>query len=541
MNDMPRLGAGQDLVYEFVSPPRLPAELDAREQRLLDGALSFHALTRPTATLRVTVLRTDAAHFPALTDLRTERIEWADDRVVVGSVVVRHRPAGDAVGGPDVDLVVDLGGPPALLSSHLPPPSRLSTVRDKVRSTSPVGFDVLRQLRTDRLENRRLARPIPRVKRIGDRSARTSRELPKAALFGMHWLELGGAEKWAAETVRLAKEAGLLPIILTDQPSAHPDVAREVFDGALVIPLTHPLSNAQESTLLRRLFEEFDVRGIHLHHCVWLYQRLPWIRAHYPWVEMVDSLHIVEWRTGGFVDIAFRMSNVMDQHHVISPALRDYLVDKQGLPNDKVVLATLADLTASPATTPAPAAAATDAGPVTVAFVGRLTQQKRPYLFLRLAARLRKRLGDQVRFVLHGDGELAADTARLRQSLGLDAVTTVRGPDVPVSTTFDEADLLVISSDNEGVTLTSFEADSAGVLVISSDVGSQASVVAADLLLPRAPLAFLDAGEQVVTGLVRDPARRAALLAEQRQKMTDFAELPRARDWTSKLYEGWAS
>ena len=49
-----------------------------------------------------------------------------------------------------------------------------------------------------------------------------------------------------------------------------------------------------------------------------------------------------------------------------------------------------------------------------------------------------------------------------------------------MSATLDAADVLVITSDNEGVTLTSFEADAHDALVISADVGSQRSVVVDD-------------------------------------------------------------
>ncbi len=178
---------------------------------------------------------------------------------------------------------------------------------------------------------------------------------------------------------------------------------------------------------------------------------------------------------------------------------------------------------------------------MTVAFVGRFTQQKRPYLFLRLAARLRARLGDRVRFIVHGDGELASEVRADHARLGLAGSVQLRGTDQPVAQTLDEADVLVISSDNEGVTLTSFEADAHGVLVVSSDVGSQASVVLPELLLPRAPLPFLRAAEDVLVSLCEDAERAAHLLVEQRGKVDAFADLPRARDWTRSLYERWAS
>ncbi|MGY1721897.1 glycosyltransferase [Blastococcus sp. SYSU DS0533] len=533
---------GAHRVFEILHEPDWFSGLSKREARLLDGALAFHCLARPGERIRATVLRTEGPHFPSLTDQRTFAIEWPDDRTVVGTIEAQATGHPVSTTGV-VDVVLDLGGSPQALMRNEQPPGRVHAARNAARRRAPVVFDALRQHRTDRLENRRLSQPIPRVGRLHDTNVGSSRGSTKAVLFGLHWLELGGAEKWAAETIGLAREAGLLPIVLSDRPSGHPDIVRPTFDDALVIPLTHPMSGPQESRVLSQLFERFDIRGVHIHHCSWLYQRLPWIKAQYPGTELVDSLHVLEWRTGGFVDIALRLSNVMDAHHVISPQLRDYLVDRQGLPREKVQLATLADLTVDPSAAEAAAATPTrKAGdPLTVAFVGRFTQQKRPYLFLRLAARLRESLGDRIRFVLHGDGELAAEVRADLSRLRLNGVVELRGADRPVSRTLDEADVLVISSDNEGVTLTSFEADAHGALVVSADVGSQASVVASELLLPRAPLAFLKEAEATITSLLEDPDRAAALLSRQRQQVAAFAALPRARDWTRELYERWAS
>ena len=92
-----------------------------------------------------------------------------------------------------------------------------------------------------------------------------------------------------------------------------------------------------------------------------------------------------------------------------------------------------------------------------------------------------------------------------------------------------------------GVTLTSFEADAHAALVVSSDVGSQASVVVPELLMPRAPLAFLQKAERTIATLLDDPDTTAELLDRQHERVSAFAGLPDARDWTRNLYERWAS
>ena len=508
-------------------------DLDDREARLLDGALSVHALTHPRACLRVLALGGQSASLPELTGATIRRLDWTSANAPVALVEV-STPGYDPKAADPVDLVVDLGGARPAFTQTTPGSSPFSRARYAARTRAPVAFDALRQLRTDVLERRMSHTTIPRTHTVlpaapaGDRDGR-----PRALLFGLHWLELGGAERWALECIAAAKGEGFVPIVLTDRPSSSPWVTRPEMADAVFLPLTSPWEDGEDATLLNALFEQFDIRGIHVHHCSWLYERLPWIRARWPSVPIADSLHILEWRTGGFVDISVRVSDAIDVHHVISPQLRDYLIERQSLPREKVQLATLVDLTHTSRRDSRPSGTGT-----TVAFVGRLTQQKRPYLFLRLAAQLRKALPD-TRFVVHGEGELSDEITAMSRRLGLSDVLEFRGVESSVSSTLDESEVLVITSDNEGVTLTTFEADAHDTLVVSADVGSQRSVVADDLLCPRHPLPFLSAARSLVVRALTDPAARERWLEEQHRKVAAFDQLPHAREWTRDLYRKW--
>jgi glycosyltransferase involved in cell wall biosynthesis len=535
MTSQTPLGPGASSIYT-VHEATWWAELDARERRLLDGALTVSVLTHPRRLLRVLAHRGEAGAVPETTGWATGQMTWTGASGPVALVTVAGAAPGDApTDEAPLDVVVDLGGErPEFVQAKPLTPSPFHRAHFAARSRAPVAFDALRQRRTDHLESRPSRRDIPRTRsapRSGPAPEPAGR--PRALLFGLHWLELGGAERWAVECIAAAKEAGFLPIVLTDRASSSPWLTRPEMDDVVFVPLTSPLESHQDAALLNGLFDHFDIRGIHVHHCTWLYERLPWIRARFPWLYIADSLHILEWRTGGFVEIAVRVTDAIDVHHVISPQLRDYLIQDMRIPREKVALSTLADLTPTTRT----AAVERKAG-TTIAFVGRLTQQKRPYLFLRLAARLRKDLPD-ARFVVHGDGELADEIRTMSRRLGLGPVLDFRGVDQPVSETLDEADVLVISSDNEGVTLTSFEAAAHDALVISADVGSQRSVVVDDLLCPRHPLPFLAAARDRVLVAVSDPEQRARWAAEQQRKVRAFAALPHAREWTRELYKEW--
>lgn len=517
--------------------------LDERERRLVIGAAHFRAFTRPGQICRFTVLRGAKGTVPSLTDKNCRNIEWEDDHEAVGVLVARGLMHRSPLSGDLVDLTIDVGGDPEVASAYHQLTGLAGRARRAIRFLAPIQFDVLRQLRTDLVERHYRTHPQPRKAPCTFRTRTQNRSAGRtpAVLFGMHWLELGGAERWALDCVRMAKEAGLTPIVIADQPSTHPWITRPELDDAVIIPLTLPIGHDEESALLSGILSTFDVRGIHVHHCTWLYARLPWIRSIRPDIPIVDSLHILEWRTGGFVDMSVRQSNVIDVHHVVSPQLRDYLVGKQGIESSRVALGTLARLATTGLDVRSQQADDTNSSPFVVAFVGRFTQQKRPYLFLQLAAALKSSSPRPVRFIVHGDGELVGEVHALRTRFGLGKLVQLRGPDQPVSDTFADASALVISSDNEGLTLTSFEAVAAGVPVISADVGSQASVVADELLCPRHPYPFVKAAARRIRAMMTSPKQRKRWLEEQETKAEAFLKLPDASDWARDLYRGWSA
>ncbi|WP_426225442.1 glycosyltransferase [Pseudarthrobacter sp. DSP2-3-2b1] len=517
------------------------SRLSDRELGLLVGGLNYHSLIQPGREFKAIVLRAPDGEFPRLTGHECHQHEWEPDRTVVCSVVIKSTvPALASTDAPVIPLVLDLGGKGAEGgTSFYDRPGRKAKVLRLARFGAPIAFDALRQGLTDYYEKR--VTPNRRPHRMAPLESTTpylhsSQKGAPVIIFGLHWLEMGGAERWAIETIALAREAGFLPIVLTDRESAHPWIVRPELDGALVLPLNLPISAEEESALLSALVTQFSVQGIHVHHNGWLYHRLPWFKAMDPRIRTADSLHIVEWRTGGFVEVAVKLSNVIDVHHVISPQLRDYMVLQRDVPKAKVSLAPLyglIDVSAASKIEKEPGR------PFTVSFVGRLSQQKRPYLFLRYAAQLKRSTDQDVRFILHGSGTLERETAQLVAKYGLTDHIELRQPPHSVDETLAESDLLVISSDNEGLTLTTFEATAQDVAVLSTDVGSQASLVSARALVPRQPLAFIKAAVQRTKAIMASEELREQIVEEQRKKIAALKELPDARTWTAELYKGW--
>ncbi|MBO1266850.1 glycosyltransferase [Arthrobacter cavernae] len=520
--------------------------LSERELGLLVGALNYHSLIQPGREFKTVVLRGPDGALPRLTNASCHLLEWDSDRAVVCTVGVRSSVSGGPGGAsPLVPLVIDLGGEGSEGGAAFYDRAGLKgKVFRRARFGAPIAFDALRQGLTDVYEKRvtpkRRAHRMAAIESTAMSVTPSNKERQPAILFGLHWFEMGGAERWALESIALAKEAGFLPIVVTDRDSSHPWITRPELDGTLVLPLSIPLPGNEDADLLLALLSEFSIRGIHVHHNGWLYERLAWFKAMDHSIQIVDSLHIIEWRTGGFVEVAVKLSNTIDVHHVISPHLRDYLTLERDVPKERVALAPLYGLNTGDNAPAAAAPARKDQGsPFTVSFIGRLTQQKRPYLFLRYAAQLRRSVREDIRFIVHGDGMLADETVRLITRYGLSDCLELRRPPRSVEETLADSDLLVISSDNEGLTLTTFEATAQNVAVLSTDVGSQASLVSAKALVPRQPFAFIKHAVELTKDIMASEELRTRILDEQREKIIALKELPEARAWTKTLYEGW--
>ena len=108
------------------------------------------------------------------------------------------------------------------------------------------------------------------------------------------------------------------------------------------------------------------------------------------------------------------------------------------------------------------------------AFIGRITQIKRPDRFLDVVTEVKKR-GIDLDFFMAGDGELL-EGCRKRIS-EQDLQVTVLGWQSDIEKVLSAADIVVLTSDNEGTPLSLIQAGMAGLLVVTTNVGSVPEIV----------------------------------------------------------------
>ena len=392
---------------------------------------------------------------------------------------------------------------------------------------SPLLYESVRY-QAEMVRKRRADRLHPKVSLMrGDGSPLLPVPQPPASdkrpaiLIGMHWLEVGGAEKLGFDTVQWALEAGLRVFVAASVPSIqrladrlpdHPDLT--------FLRLDRYLPHHLWPRYVENLARAENIRLIHIHHCRPLYESLPQIRANLPWIKVIDSTHIVEYSDGGFPRSSGVWSNFIDIHHVISRELVDYYRDNFHVIG-KVRLGRMLNGEAGDAgrtVLPEPNLRPGKTH-LQVAFVGRLYYQKRPVLVveaLRALAAWAGRNGVELSGKIVGEGPFLDAVRALLQRYGLADRVALLPANSPVSEILERSDILLLPSNNEGLALVCYEAVERGCIPISTDVGSQDEIVPQDLLVPLEPRACVKGIVGAVDRLWRDPAflsRQAEALA----------------------------
>lgn len=544
--------------------------LSKRMQRLVYGAVDYNSLIQPGRTLTYKLYMGEKWQYPRLTDTSTlsggitEQMGLVPFMVFKATSVSRnqtdfspHYFAGD-------DQILDHNVRHILLTPddatdrdvelNHPVNSKAVKLYNTLESSMPTAFDVFRDAKRTMREHvgkksipMTMARNADNVNKAGKvqhpwvevTPGRAPKGSPRAVVVAMHWFQAGGAERWALETVKLVRDAGFIPIVITDRDGHQPWITDPAFDDAILLPMTMPVQERPgDSPMLRALFEQFDIAGILIHHCQWMYDNAWWVKTHFPKTRIVDSLHIVEYYFhGGFPKESVAHDEWIDLHHVISPQLEHWLINDHQIAPEKVVDAPLVGLTADAKT---PSFKERDkTKPFTVAYIGRMVRQKRPEAFILAAKAVNAAYPGKVRFIMQGNGDMDAFSDMMIKRYGLEEVIERRALDAPVAQTYRDADALLISSINEGITLTSIEAISAGVPVLSANVGSQETLIPPKGLCRRMTSNFVHDAKSALSHILNNEEDRRKLWESELARLQKFSELESAEAYFKKMLKEW--
>ena len=171
-------------------------------------------------------------------------------------------------------------------------------------------------------------------------------------------------------------------------------------------------------------------------------------------------------------------------------------------------------------------------GPV-VSIVGRLVPQKAHERFIRAAA-IAADAEPSCRFLIIGDGPRRSELERLVDAMGLRDCVRFLGMRDDARRLIARSDLLVFSSDWEGMPITAIEAMAASVPVVSTDVEGMRELLGeeAGVIVPR-EVAGLAAA---IIDLLRSPGERKRMGEAGRRRYTERYSLARTIDSYRALY-----
>jgi glycosyltransferase involved in cell wall biosynthesis len=173
------------------------------------------------------------------------------------------------------------------------------------------------------------------------------------------------------------------------------------------------------------------------------------------------------------------------------------------------------------------------AGRPVVLAVGRLVEQKNHARLLEAAADLRRR-GVEARFLIAGEGPLRATLETRRDALGLGADVTFLGPRPDARELMARADLVVFSSDWEGLSIAALEALAAGTPIVTTPVeGMRLLLGDAGVVAPDFSAGALG---DCIAALLADGDGRAAMGEAGRELVAQRFSLGAMLDAYERLY-----
>ncbi|WP_312529431.1 glycosyltransferase [Paracoccus sp. (in: a-proteobacteria)] len=415
-----------------------------------------------------------------------------------------------------------------------------------IYNLSPITYEKIRYL--TEMRRRKLASKRHKWNSLAARA----RSLPDAGvvaqsqrasiLIGFHFLEVGGAEKMAFDTVNFALAAGLRVFVvasvaaiqrLAHKLPIHPDIK--------FIRLDRYLPAQYWPRYVEKLVKRENVRLIHIHHCNSLYDCLAHLRMTTPEVAVIDTTHIIEHSDGGFPRISRVWSNLIDLHHVISNQLMSFYHSNYYI-SGKVKLGRMLPRSSEESLLPNVSMKARKTS-LNLVFIGRYQYQKRPillaYIMKNLAAWAKKN-NVKIHSSFVGEGVMRPATEDLIRRFGLQGTVDFLPANTDVPELLRKSDILLLPSNNEGLALVCYEAIQQGCIPISTDVGGQSEIIPADLLVPLSPSRTVRGMTSIVTKLWEDQTFIDRQQSELHRMYKQLSKDPTAADVLVPIYEAAA-
>lgn len=352
-----------------------------------------------------------------------------------------------------------------------------------------------------------------------------SNSVRRRLLIVAPWLVVGGAEKVNLDVVTGLK--GDFDITLVTTQGAGPWRSRFEAQVERLILLGHLLPPELHATALAFLIHRLAIDCVLISNSQSGYESVPFLREHFPGLPIFDLLHGQGGMLdgGGYPAFSMKFDRFFTGRVVITDYLRDMMVTKYGVePGRLTRIYNGVDLEYF-----VPGAHRRSTPPV-VSFIGRLAIEKHPEHILAIARELSDTSSCQ--FKIAGDGPLSGMLSEMLAARPLRNSVELLGHVDDVRVLLAQTDVLLVTSEMEGLPIVILEAMAMGVPIICSAVGGIPEMVrdgVDGILVPYGPNFAVDAAKRLEE-LLSDPERRRAMGQSARTRVETQFGMPMMSD-----------
>lgn len=308
----------------------------------------------------------------------------------------------------------------------------------------------------------------------------------KKILFIAPWFVVGGADIFMLNLIKGLNAKGYEISVVTTQKCDYilrqqvEKYVEEYFD------LTTFLKEKDWASFIYHIIKSRKIQCVFISNSFYGYYVLPWLKYHFKDVPFVDYIHAENWtlRNGGFPKDSNAVANYLDETYTCTKHLKEimYKIMNRNIKNIKTVyIGTDTDKYDNKKKYDGEEELCNKyKNKKVILFVGRMVHYKRPLFAIEVLKELLKQR-DDVKLVMVGDGAAFEDVKKKIEDEKLEDYVDVYGMQDGVRKFYKIADVTLICSLREGLTLTTYESLSMGTPVVSCNIGGQKELINKDV------------------------------------------------------------
>lgn len=304
-------------------------------------------------------------------------------------------------------------------------------------------------------------------------------------LFIFPWFKVGGADKFNLDLIsRLDKNKFDITIVTTESSDY---IWRQKFEKyAEVFDLTSFLNRQDWPAFIHYLIKSRNIDIVMQSNSYFGFYAIPWLKSEFPEVVFTDYLHSENksWRNGEYPRDSTAIDGFLDRTYTCTKVLKESMktnmgrsidnvktvyigVDEEEFDREKIEIKDNEDLEKQMDKLK---------GKKTILFLCRISEEKRPIFMIKVFKKLLES-DKSLELLVVGDGPQLKEMKEVAKKDGITENIIFFGMQSNVKPFYKVADVSVICSLVEGLTITTYESLAMGTPVVTADVGGQKELV----------------------------------------------------------------